>query len=47
VLLQANSTRREAARRMKEELEENNIRVLGAILYGRTFPIPEAIYKRL
>jgi non-specific protein-tyrosine kinase len=47
VLLRANSTLREVARRIKEEFEENQIKLLGAILHGRTFPIPEAIYKHL
>ena len=47
VVVQANSTRRETARLMTEEFEENHVRVLGAVLHGRTVPIPEAIYKRL
>ena len=47
VVVQANSTRRETARLMTEEFEENHVRVLGAVLHGRTYPIPEVIYKRL
>jgi len=47
VVVQANSTRREAVRLMTEEFEENHVRVLGAVLHGRTYPIPEVIYKRL
>ncbi|HXZ39505.1 MAG TPA: hypothetical protein VEG68_02105 [Terriglobales bacterium] len=47
LVLRANSTRRVAAQRVKEVLHAANARVLGAVLSERTFPIPEAIYKRL
>lgn len=47
LVLKANSTRRATALRAKESLEASNVRVLGAILRERTFPIPEAIYRRL
>jgi hypothetical protein len=47
LVLRANSTRRVAAQRAKEVLHAANARVLGAVLSERTFPIPEAIYKRL
>ena len=47
LVLRANSTRRLAAQRVKEVLHAANARVLGAVLSERTFPIPEAIYKRL
>lgn len=43
----AHSTRREAARRAKETLEKGQVHLLGTVLNGRTFPIPEALYRRL
>jgi succinoglycan biosynthesis transport protein ExoP len=47
LVLEANSTRREAALRATESLRAMNIPVLGAVLNNRTFPIPTAVYKRL
>lgn len=47
VVLRANSISRESARRMKQEIESNNVTILGAVLNDRTFPIPEPIYDRL
>jgi len=47
LVLEANSTRREAAVRIVESLRSANVSVLGAVLNNRTFPIPAAIYKRL
>jgi Mrp family chromosome partitioning ATPase len=47
LVVEANSTRREAARMAKETLENANVRLLGAILNNRTFPIPEALYRKL
>ncbi len=47
LVLESNSTRREVARKAKESLEAANVKVLGAILNRRTFPIPEAIYRKL
>jgi capsular exopolysaccharide synthesis family protein len=43
----AHSTRREAARRAKEILEKGHVHLLGTVLNGRTFPIPESLYRRL
>jgi Mrp family chromosome partitioning ATPase len=43
----AHSTRRETARKAKESLEKGNVRLLGTVLNGRTFPIPEVLYRRL
>ena len=45
LVLEAHSTRREAARRVKEVLEASNVRLLGAVLNKRTFPIPNALYN--
>jgi len=47
LVVEANGTRREAARRTTEHLQAANIRLLGAVLTNRTFPIPETIYRRL
>ncbi len=46
LVLEANSTRREAARRAKESLESANVKVLGAVLNKRTFPIPKGLYNK-
>jgi len=43
----AHSTRRETARRVKESLNEGEVHLLGSVLNGRTFPIPEGLYRRL
>jgi Mrp family chromosome partitioning ATPase len=47
LVVEANSTRRETARMAKETLEGGNVKLLGAILNNRTFPIPEALYRKL
>lgn len=47
LVLSANSTRKEAARKAKENLQIAGARVLGAVLNNRTYPIPQAIYDRL
>jgi Mrp family chromosome partitioning ATPase len=47
LVLEANATRREAALRVTESLRTTRIPVLGAVLNNRTFPIPEALYRRL
>ena len=47
LMLKANSSRRETARKALQELQTANVHALGAILNQRTFPIPEALYKRL
>ncbi len=47
LVLEAHVTHREAARSAKENLEAANVRLLGAVLNKRTFPIPRALYKRV
>ncbi|MBZ5679783.1 MAG: CpsD/CapB family tyrosine-protein kinase [Acidobacteriia bacterium] len=47
LVLKANSSRREWARKAVHELQTARARVLGAVLNQRTFPIPESIYKKL
>ena len=47
MVLEANNTRRETARKAKDMLDASGIPVLGAILNKRTYPIPERLYRRL
>jgi Mrp family chromosome partitioning ATPase len=47
LVAEANVTRRHTARAAAESLRASGARVLGAVLNNRTFPIPEAVYKRL
>jgi capsular exopolysaccharide synthesis family protein len=47
VVLKAHSSRRETARKAVRDLEHASVRVLGAVLNRRTFPVPEAIYRKL
>ena len=47
LVLKANSSRRETARKAVENLQAAQVKVLGAVLNQRTFPIPEKIYKKL
>lgn len=47
LILSANSTRRVAAKKVKERLYAANARLLGTVLSDRQFPIPERIYRRL
>jgi Mrp family chromosome partitioning ATPase len=47
LIVEANATRRETVRRAKEHLESAHVRLLGAVLDQRTFPIPENLYRKL
>jgi succinoglycan biosynthesis transport protein ExoP len=47
LVVEANATRREAALQVAENLRAANVRILGAVLNQRTFPIPESLYHRL
>jgi Mrp family chromosome partitioning ATPase len=47
LVIEANSTRRQTARKAKDSLETAGIRMLGTVLRNRSFPIPESLYKRL
>lgn len=44
LVLRADSSRRGSARRAVRNLENANVRVLGAVLNHRTFPVSDAIY---
>jgi Mrp family chromosome partitioning ATPase len=47
LIVEADATRREAARRTVENLRAMKAPILGAVLMNRTLPIPEAIYRKL
>ncbi|MGA2961757.1 MAG: hypothetical protein ABSD96_08800 [Candidatus Korobacteraceae bacterium] len=47
LILEANSTRRDTAMRVRFEMEQADVPVLGAVLNNRTFPIPDALYSKL
>jgi hypothetical protein len=47
LVLEANFTRRAKALRIKQMFQAANVRILGTVLNGRRFPIPEGIYHRL
>jgi Mrp family chromosome partitioning ATPase len=47
LIVDANHTRRETVRRAKEQLESAQVKLLGAVLDQRTFPIPEFVYRKL
>jgi hypothetical protein len=47
LVLTANRTRRESALRAREYLLHCNAELLGTVLDERTYPVPEAIYRRL
>jgi Mrp family chromosome partitioning ATPase len=47
LILEANSTRRESALKITEQLQAAGVSVLGAVLNKRTFPIPKILYRIL
>jgi receptor protein-tyrosine kinase len=47
LVLEANATRREAASKVTENLRAAQVKILGAVLNKRTYPIPESLYHRL
>jgi len=47
LIIEAESTRREAASAVTDTLRSANVPILAAVLNKRTFPIPEKIYSRL
>jgi receptor protein-tyrosine kinase len=47
LVIEANSTRRLAARKAKESLGAAGVRLLGTVLHDRLFPIPERLYRKL
>jgi Mrp family chromosome partitioning ATPase len=47
LIVEANATRRELALRAKQEMDQAGVRLLGAALNNRRFPIPQALYAML
>ena len=47
LVIEANATRRDKAARVKLQLEQNGVTVLGAVLNNQTFPIPQSLYSKL
>lgn len=47
LVVEANSTRRLAARNAKVALDDAGVRILGTVLHNRIFPIPERLYNKL
>jgi protein-tyrosine kinase len=47
LILKADSSRREVARKAVQDLQNAGVRILGAVLNQRRFPIPQAIYSKL
>jgi receptor protein-tyrosine kinase len=47
LVIEANTTRREAAAAVTQNLQAAKVPILAAVLNKRTFPIPESIYKIL
>jgi Mrp family chromosome partitioning ATPase len=47
LVLKANSSRKETVRSAVRDLQAANVKILGAVLNQRTFPIPEGLYRRL
>ncbi len=47
LVLKANATRKDRARSAVRDLQAAKVKVLGAVLNQRTFPIPEKIYNKL
>lgn len=47
LVLKANASRREVARKMVLELRNSGVKILGAVMNQRTFPIPESLYEKL
>ena len=47
LVVEANSTRRQIARMAISTLQDGKVKLIGAILNNRTFPIPEALYQKL
>lgn len=47
LVIEAETTRRVAASKAKQELESAGVRLAGTVLNNRSFPIPKALYQRL
>ena len=47
LVLAANKTRRLVASQMKDQLSKAQVPVLGTVLTGRRFPVPQGLYRSL
>jgi Mrp family chromosome partitioning ATPase len=47
LVIEAHKTRRDTAARIKSQLQQNGVSVLGAVLNNRTFPVPQSLYSKL
>jgi protein-tyrosine kinase len=47
LVIGSNSTRRESAKIVKDNFDAARVSVVGVVLNKRTFPMPEALYRRL
>ena len=47
LIVEANSTRRDTARRVQDNLQAANVKLFGVVMTDRTYPIPEALYRLL
>jgi Mrp family chromosome partitioning ATPase len=47
MVVEAGSTKRETAMKVAKDAAANNVRMLGVVLNKRTYPVPDAIYRRL
>jgi Mrp family chromosome partitioning ATPase len=47
LVLKANSSRKDIARKAMQDFQAAKVPILGVVLNRRTFPIPDAIYKHL
>ena len=47
LVIDADSTRRDTARRVTDMLHRSGTHVVGAVLVNRRYPIPDAVYRRL
>jgi len=47
LVIEANTTRKSVANKAKTALEAMNVRLIGAVLNDRIYPIPEPIYRRI
>lgn len=47
VVLEAHSTRREAAKKIKDTLDRAKVKVVGTVLNNLSYPIPQVLYNKL
>ena len=47
LIIEANQTRRDTVRQIKENLEAAQVHIFGAVLDQRRYPIPKFLYRRL